>query len=129
MSTTLKNNPANTPEPNPINQDDNEPVLWDLVIKDFEKMYLGDKNKKAEIIQFMRNRDLFGYTKYSCHLKINNGRSFINDALQETGDLVVYTKGLSEENPGDDLIMEFYKDSLFMLARLYSIKKFMEANG
>jgi hypothetical protein len=58
------NNPANTPEPHPINQDESQPALWDLVIKDFEKRYGGDDEIKKGIVQLMIDRDNFGLGAY-----------------------------------------------------------------
>ena len=112
------NNPANTPEPMPVNQDDDQPVLWDLVIKDFKNKFCGDS--KEDIIQLMRDRDFFGYAKYKVHLKVHNGRSFYNDLIQELLDSACYAKGLCEESSFfDDDLQDIYYGILKLLVLLY----------
>ena len=124
------NNPANTPEPSPINADENQPALWDLVIKDFE---LGLCNRSKEykdgLIQLMDDRNLFGIEKYGVPLKINNGRSFINDSLSENLDMLAYLKGiLCEENQPYKrwLIEQSYEnaqESILMLYEYFLMEK------
>ena len=121
------NNPANTPEPNPINLDDGQPALWDLVIKDFTEKFCGNEKVKSEIISLMQDRDKFGYKKYSVHLKIKNGRSFYNDLLSELLDASVYAKGITEEceNVCDET-EDIYFEILKLIVRLYEYQ--MEKN-
>jgi hypothetical protein len=122
------NSAANTPEPMPINSDDNQSALWDLVIEDFQRKYCGDETIKAEIIQLMKDRDEFGYSKYKVHLKIKNGRSFYNDLMAELLDAVVYSKGLTKEkNCFDKNLYNIYTDILKLLVYLYEYNK--ENNG
>ena len=58
----------------PWPQENNNPHVWDLVIKD------------------MQDRDHFGLDKYKTHLQPYNGRSSLLDAYQEALDLVVYLR-------------------------------------
>ena len=114
------NNPANTPEPHPINQDESQPALWDLVIKDFENKFFGDDKVKSGIIKLMRDRDNFGFQKYKVHLKNKNGRSFYNDSFSEFLDGACYTKGLiREQGTVDDCLQEIYMNLLKSLVQLY----------
>ncbi len=118
-----KNNPANTPEPMPINLDDTQPALWEFVISDFNKKYIGDEETKKDVIKLMKDRDAFGVLKYGVHLKTNNGRNFINDAIQEALDLAVYLKGIIEENKDNEIIKEKYWEVLDIIVQLYKISK------
>jgi len=118
------NSVANTPEPNPVNLDNDQPALWDLVIEDFDHRYIGDEKIKAEIIQLMNDRDEFGLKKYSIHLKNKNGRSFYNDLLCELLDAAVYSKGLLRENDCfDENLYKIYTDILKLLVYLCEIHK------
>ena len=122
-----KNNPANTPEPNPVNSDDTQLGLWDLVIKDFVEKFCGNEKVKSEIISLMQDRDEFGYKKYSVHLKIKNGRSFYNDLLSELLDASVYAKGIIEEcETFCDETQDIYFEILKLIVRLYEYQ--MEKN-
>ncbi len=50
------------------------------------------------VIEDMKERDNFGRERYGTPLQIHNSRSFLVDAYQEALDLVVYLRGLIEEN-------------------------------
>lgn len=65
-------------EPKPI--PNNNPGIWDLVIKD------------------MCDRDAMGLAKYGTHLQAFNGRDPLWDAYQEALDLVVYLRQSIYEN-------------------------------
>jgi hypothetical protein len=120
------NNVANTLEPNPINSDDSQPALWDLVIKDFNRLYIGSEKTKSAVSILMKERDAFGHKKYSIHLKIHNGRNFLNDSAQEAYDLIVYLRGAIEENKHPekrDVLEEIYKDTLNTIVKLYEISE------
>jgi hypothetical protein len=67
----------NTPQLLP--QQNDEPIVWDLVIQD------------------MRERDKLGMQKYHTHLQPFNGRDALVDAYQEALDLVVYLRQLIYE--------------------------------
>jgi hypothetical protein len=122
------NNPANTPEPMPVNRDDNQPVLWDLVIEDFDKKFFGDNKIKNQIIELMHDRDNFGFQKYGVRLKNKNGRSFFNDVFSELLDGACYAKGLAREQEiVDDDLEEIYMNILKSLVLLYEWK--WEHNG
>jgi hypothetical protein len=69
------------PQP-PPNQND-EPIVWDLVIHD------------------MRERDSLGTQKYHTHLQPFNGREALIDAYQEVLDLAVYLRQLIYERYGE----------------------------
>jgi hypothetical protein len=121
------NNPANTPEPKPINSDDEQPPLWGLVIDDFAEKFYGNEKVKSEIISLMQDRDSFGYKKYSVNLKTKNGRSFYNDLLSELLDASVYAKGIIEEcETFCDETQDIYFDILKLVVRLYEYQ--MEKN-
>lgn len=68
---------VNKPECNP--QQNDGPIVWDLVIQD------------------MRKRDEIGTQKYHTHLQPFNGREVLIDAYQEALDLVVYLRQLIYE--------------------------------
>jgi hypothetical protein len=87
-----------TQEPKP--KFNNKSPLWNQVILDVEKLFVGDPRIKLKIQSLMKKRNEFGVQKYGIALTINNGRSFLNDAGQEALDLIVYLKGmmLSEKN-------------------------------
>ena len=117
-----KKNLANTLEPKPINSDDTQPSLWELVIKDFEFGFLGNQNYKNGILELMNARNIFGIEKYGVPLKINNGRSFINDSLQENLDILPYLKGIlcKEKQPYKRwLIEEAYRSAQESIILLY----------
>lgn len=59
---------------NPPPLPNDEPPIWDLVIKD------------------MVNRDKLGRKKYGTPLQPNNGRDALQDAYEEALDLVVYLR-------------------------------------
>lgn len=63
----------NDPEPQPVSREQ-EPAVWDLVIKD------------------MRERDAIGERKYGTRLQPRNGRAPLRDAYQEALDLAVYLR-------------------------------------
>jgi hypothetical protein len=114
---------ANTPEPKPVNSDDNQPVLWDLVIEDFKEK-VNSTNRFDGLIELMKERDNFGFQKYGVHLKNKNGRSFKNDALQEGLDLLVYLKGIlrGQHSPADMWLLEnAYEDVFCAVATLYQL--------
>lgn len=67
----------NLPQPPP--QENDKPIVWDLVIQD------------------MRDRDAKGVQKYHTHLQPFNGRDALIDAYQEALDLVVYLRQLIYE--------------------------------
>lgn len=73
----IKNNLLD-PQPDPI-PNKSKPV-WEMVIED------------------MHERDLTCGKKYGTRLQIHNGRDFLVDAYQEALDLVVYLRGLIEED-------------------------------
>ena len=109
------NNPANTPEPNPVNSDDEQPPLWDLVIDDFKLgLCYRDKKYRDGLIQLMNDRNDFGIKKYGVPLKVNNGRSFIVDSLQENLDILPYLKGIlcKEKHPYKKWLVETAYDSV-----------------
>ena len=119
---TQKHNPANTPEPSPINSDDTQPALWDLVIADFEFGFLGCQDYKDGILELMRNRHRFGIKKYGVPLKVKNGRNFLNDSIQENLDILPYLKGiLCEEKRSYQrwLIEEAYRSAQESIILLY----------
>jgi len=70
------------PEPDPI-KNTNNPVTWELVIKDMEE----------------RNQE--GIKKYDTPLQPNNGRKNLIDAYQEALDLCVYLRNEIYERYGE----------------------------
>lgn len=68
------------PEPAPVHND--QPAVWDLVIKD------------------MHLRDVFGLEKYGTRLQPNNGRDALVDAYQEILDAAVYLRQMIFEREG-----------------------------
>jgi hypothetical protein len=124
------NNVANTPEPKSVNYDELEPPIWDLVISDFRKHYFGDDKTVSGIQQLMSDRNLFGIAKHGIPLKAHNGRSFINDAVQESLDLIVYLRGIIQENNKyDETIQNLYEDTMCIFIRLYLYAKNLEEHG
>jgi hypothetical protein len=114
---------ANTPEPKPVNTDDNEPILWDLVIEDFKEK-IGGSTEFNGLINLMKERDVFGYQKYGVHLKNKNGRSFKNDALQEGLDFLVYIKGIlrGQHSPTNMWLLESaYENAFCAVIILYQL--------
>jgi len=73
------NGPETLNAPQPPPQQNEGPVVWDLVIQD------------------MRERDKIGVQKYHTHLQPFNGRETLIDAYQEALDLVVYLRQLIYE--------------------------------
>jgi hypothetical protein len=69
-------------EPEPLPVQNNNPPVWELVIKD------------------MVARDAFGYQKYHMHLQPNNGRDALKDMYQELLDALVYCRQLIFERDG-----------------------------
>lgn len=127
------NSVADTPEPNPVNLDNDQPVLWDLVIDDFKLGLCCHEEKfKDGILQLMRDRNLFGIAKYGVPLKINNGRSFINDSVQENLDILPYLKGIlcEEKEPYKRwLIEEAYRSAQQSIIMLYEYICLQEEHG
>lgn len=66
-------------EAEPLLQQNDGPIVWDLVVQD------------------MRERDKKGYQKYHTHLQPFNGRDALIDAYQEALDLVVCLRQLIYE--------------------------------
>ena len=72
-----KENSLVSPLPDPI--PNNSKPVWEMVIED------------------MKARDNFGRQRYGTPLQIGNGRNFLIDAYQEALDLVVYLRGIIEQ--------------------------------
>ena len=128
----MNKNFANTPEPNPVNSDDTQPALWDLVIADFEFGFLGCQDYKDGILKLMRDRHSFGIEKYGVPLKVKNGRSFINDSVQENLDILPYLKGIlcEEKHPYKRwLIEEAYRSAQQSIILLYEYIYVKEKNN
>ncbi len=70
----------NTPQPRPIKNDN--PAVWDLVLKDIEE------------------RDIIGEKKYGVRLQPHNGRDSLVDVYQELLDAVVYIRKCIYERDG-----------------------------
>ena len=70
----------NNPQPSPIHN--NNPISWDLVVKD------------------MQERNSVGTEKYGTPLQPFNGRDVLVDAYQEALDLVVYLRTAIYERDG-----------------------------
>lgn len=95
------------PEPAPVLSDGLP--LWPEVVQDWAKSY-GILTRKSpllesisdECMRLMAERDKFGQAKYGTSLRTNNGRDMLVDAVQESLDLLVYSRGMVQEEKCSD---------------------------
>lgn len=65
-------------------------VVPEELIKFIEKKSLASPEVKTMAINLIKSRDSFGVKKYGQHLRTEDGRDDIQDALEELGDLMQY---------------------------------------
>jgi len=74
------------PEPPPKpNGEDVTPKLIDWITEQVLPM-----DTITKTVELIKARDYYGFSKYGQHLKTNDGRNTVEDAIQELGDLIQY---------------------------------------
>lgn len=120
-------------QPDPNLSEDSKPV-WPQVIKGLsaarEELLLSDTQLK-DLVQICEARNQFGISKYGVPLSTHNGRNAIQDAFEETLDLVVYSFQAYMEQKTDkssDLLIfeELLPSVLESMVICYKAVKFLE---
>ena len=98
-------------------QPNDNPAVWDLVIKDLNNPLLTTGYSQEiidSVIIDMRDRDAFGLEKYKTHLQAFNGRPCLVDLYQELLDATVYARqAIAEGKPHLGMIYSLTLRALF----------------
>lgn len=74
-------------QPDPVERGVNVP---EALIKVIDNHYMLSETDKTHLIELIRERDELGRSKYGQPLMSQDGRSGVQDALEELGDLLQY---------------------------------------
>jgi len=81
-------------QPDPIKNEN--PAVWDLVLKDMESAKLPPDSDQEKIhkllLEDFKKRDIAGQLKYKTRLQPFNSRNSLQDAFEESLDKIVYLR-------------------------------------
>jgi hypothetical protein len=104
----------------PIKNDN--PAVWDLVLKDLDRMVFDDSGKmlvRSALIEDIHLRDATGEKKYGVRLQPFNGRNFVQDAYEEALDSIVYLRGAIQEKNGPVIVTQHNENMRYYLNSMY----------